>query len=290
MKKTAVAAVFGLLAATLAFGDKTTPEVLLREKRIIDPSPEGLTLVFRLILRNPADAPVRLTRYDYKVVIDDTEYLNLQVPLNDPLRIEAGNEITIALPVKLNYANLFSAAPDLKDKDLAVCYLAGGLTFQNEKQRDKRVPIAFSGDFPIYHGLDFVPIPVEAKSLTIGGAEIMVGFSVRNPNGFSFSLDRLAYSLELAGYPAIKGETGAGTRIAARGEKTFAFPLILDFFETGDAVADGLNDSILDVRVSGESEITTPWGRWVIAFDRTVKTSVRKQRSSPGSGQGGRKE
>src|SRR4030042_4208408 len=127
MKKAVVAAVFALVAAALAFGDKTAPEVLLREKRIVDASPEGLTLVFRLILRNPAEAPVRLTRYDYKVVIDDTEYLNLQVPLNDPLRVEAGSEITIALPVKLNYANLFPAAPDLKDKDLAVCYVAGGL-------------------------------------------------------------------------------------------------------------------------------------------------------------------
>ena len=276
MKKAVIAAVFGLVAAALVSGDNTVPEVLLREKRIVDASPEGLTLVFRLILRNPAEAPVRLTRYDYKVVIDDTEYLNLQVPLNDPLRVEAGGEITIALPVKLNYANLFPAAPDLKDKDLAVCYVAGGLTFQDEKRRDRRVPVAFSGDFPVYRGLEFVPIPVVVKSLTIGGAEITVGFAVRNPNGFSFSLDRLAYCLELGGYPAIKGETGAGTRIAARGEKTFVFPLILDFFETGGLVADGLNDSILDVRVSGESEITTPWGPWKIPFDRTVGTPVRK--------------
>ena len=276
MKKTVVAAVFGLFAAALAFGDKTTPEVLLREKRIVDPSPEGLTLVFRLILRNPSDEPVRLVRYDYKVVIDDTEYLNLQIPLDDPLRIEAGNEITIALPVRLNDANLFPAVPGLKDKDLAVCYVAGGLTFQDEKQRDKRVPIAFSGDFPVYRGLEFVPIPVEAKSLTIGGAEITVGFAVRNPNGFSFSLDRLAYALELAGYPALKGEIRAGMRMTARGEKIFTFPLILDFFETGAAAADGLNESALDVRISGESEITTPWGRWVVPFDRTVKTAVRK--------------
>ncbi|MCX6567301.1 MAG: LEA type 2 family protein [Candidatus Aminicenantes bacterium] len=276
MKKTVIAAMLGLLAAALALGDKPDPEVLLREKRIIDPSPEGLTLVFHLILRNPSDAPVRLTRYDYKVVIDDTEYLNLKVQLDDPLGIEAGDEIVIGLPVKLNYGNLFPAAPGLEDKDLAVCYVAGGMTFQDEKRRDKRVPVAFSGDFPVYRGLEFVPVPVEVKTLTIGGAEITAGFAIRNPNGFSFSLDRLTYSLELAGYSAIKGETGTGTRIAARGEKIFTFPLILDFFETGGSVADGLNESVLDVRVSGESEVTTPWGRWVIAFDRTVKTAVRK--------------
>jgi len=265
-----------LLAGAFVFGEKTTPEVLLREKRIVDPSAEGLTLVFRLILRNPAESPVGLTRYDYKVVIDNTEYLNLLVPLGEPIRVEAGSEITIALPVRLNYANLFPAVPGLEDRDLAVCYVAGGLIFQDEKGRDRRVAVAFSGDFPVFRGLEFVPLPVEAKSLTIGGAEITVGFAIRNPNGFSFSLDRVAYSLELAGFPAIKGESGPAGRIPARGEKAFSFPLILDFFEAGAAVADGLNESALDIRVAGESGITTPWGPWVIAFDRTVKTPVRK--------------
>ncbi|MHB8054708.1 MAG: LEA type 2 family protein [Candidatus Aminicenantales bacterium] len=275
-KRNIAAALLGLMAISFAFGQKAEPEVLLREKRIVDPSPEGLTLVFRLILRNGSAGAVRLARYDYRAIIDDTEYLNLKVPLDDPIRIGAREEILIALPVKLSYANLFPAVPGLKDKDIAFCYVAGGMTFEDERGRDKRVPIAFSGDFPIYRGLDFVPVPVEAKSLTIGGAEVIVGFAVRDPNGFSFTIDRLTYALELAGYRAIRGETGAGARVNARGEKIFTFPLILDFFETGDAVYTGLTAAALDVRVSGEAEIMTPWGSWTIPFDRTVKTTVRK--------------
>jgi LEA14-like dessication related protein len=275
-KRNIAAALLGLLAASFAFGQKADPEVLLREKRIVDPSPEGLTLIFRLILRNGSAGAVRLTRYDYRAIIDDTEYLNLKVPLNEPIRIGAREEILLALPIKLNYANLFPAVPGLKDKDIAFCYVAGGMTFQDERNRDKRIPIAFSGDFPIYRGLEFVPVPIEAKSLTIGGADVVVGFAVRDPNGFSFTIDRLSYALELAGYKAIQGETGAGSRVDARGEKIFTFPLILDFFEAGDAVYNGLSESALDVRVSGEAEILTPWGPWKIPFDRTAKTTVRK--------------
>jgi len=267
----------GLAAGGPAAGQKgTDPAVLLREKRIIDATPQGLTIVFRLILRNPSTGAIRLTRYDYRAVIDETEYLNLQVPLDDPIRVEAKGETVIALPVRLNYANLFPAVPGLKNKDLAFCYIAGGMMFEDERRKEKRVTIAFSSDFPVYRGIEFVPIPVEAKSLTIGGGEISAGFAIENPNGFSFVIDRMSYSLELAGYKAIAGETGTGTKVEAKGRKAFSFPLILDFFETGGAVYEGLSASALDVRISGESEITTPWGPWKIPFNRTVKVPVKK--------------
>jgi len=270
------ALVLGLTAALPAFGQKADPEVLLREKRIVEPSPEGFTLVFRLILRNAAAEAVRLTRYDYRAIIDDAEYLNLKVPLDEPISIAAGGEVLIALPVKLNYAHLFPAVPALKDKDIAFCYIAGGMTFQDGRGREKRIPMAFSSDFPVYRGLEFVPVPVEAKSLTIGGAEVVVGFAVRDPNGFSFTIDRLSYALDLVSFRALQGETGAGARIDARGEKIFTFPLILDFFEAGNAVYEGLEAGSLDIRVSGRAEITTPWGPWTVAFDKTVKSPVRK--------------
>ncbi|MBN1940138.1 MAG: LEA type 2 family protein [Candidatus Aminicenantes bacterium] len=253
------------------------PAVLVKDKRIVEATSQGLTLVFRLILRNPSSAAIRLVRYDYRAVVDETEYLNIQVPLEYPILVEARDETLISLPVRLSYINLFPAVPGLADKDLAFCYVAGGMTFQDERKRDKRIMIAFSSDFPVYRGLDFIPIPVEVRSLTIGGAEISTGFAVENRNGFSFTLDSLTYSLELAGYRAIAGETGAGTKVEAKGRKAFSFPLILDFFETGAAVADGLNASSLEVRVAGEAEFTTPWGPWKTSFDRNLKVGAVKK-------------
>jgi LEA14-like dessication related protein len=259
-----------------AVGQKSDPEVILKEKRIVDPSLSGMTLAFHLILKNPASTPLVLARYDYKVMIDEAEYLNLRVDLDEPLRIEAQGEIVIALPVKLTYENLFQAVPGLKDKDLAFCYVAGGMTFQDEKRRAKRVPIAFSSDFPIYRGLEFAPAPVEVKSLTVGGAEIVAGVVVRNPNGFSFTLDRLTYSLELIGRSVSQGVRGERAKVGAKGEATFSFPLTLDFYELGRPVYDGLAQPPVAVRVSGEAEITTPWGSWRVAFDQSGKVAVRK--------------
>jgi LEA14-like dessication related protein len=281
MKKIIIAAAaLGLLAAVSAgfSGQKAEPEVILKDKRIDDPSPSGFTLIFQLILRNPTAAPLILARYDYKVVIDETGYFDLQVDLDEPLRIEAQGETVIALPVKLNYENLFPVVPGLKEKDLAFCYVTGGMTFRDVRRREKRALMAFSSDFPIYRGLEFEPAPVEAKSLTIGGAEIVAGIVLRNPNGFSFTIDRWTYALELVGRPVAEGSGGEGTKIAARGESTLSFPLTLDFFEIGRPVYDGLLQPPTDARASGEIEITTPWGRWRIPFDRSAKVAVRKHR------------
>ena len=277
-KRIAAALLLAALAAgPSAAGQKATdPVVLLKEKRVIDATPQGLTLVFHLILRNPAAGAIQLVRYDFRALVDDTGYLDLQVPLESPIRVGAKDEIVIALPVRLNYENLFPAVPGLQSKDLAFCYIAGGMTFADDRGKEKRVRIAFSSDFPVYRGLEFAPAPVEAKSLTIGGAEISLGFSIENPNGFSFSLERLSYSLVLAGYKALSGEVAPGTRVEAKGRKAFSFPLILDFFETGPEVYEGLSSGSVEVRVSGESEIATPWGPWKVPFDRTVKVPVKK--------------
>jgi LEA14-like dessication related protein len=281
MKKIIIAAAaWSLIAAVAAgsAGQKADPEVLLKERRIVDPSPGGFTLDFQLILRNPTAAPLLLSRYDYKVVIDETGYFDLQIDLAEPLPVPARGETLIALPVKLNYANLFPAVPGLKDKDLAFCYVSGGMTFRDERRKEKRVPMAFSSDFPVFRGLEFEPAPIEAESLTIGGAEIVAGVVLRNPNGFSFTIDKWTYRLSLVGRPVAEGAGGEGTKIAARGEATLSFPVTIDFYEIGRMVYDGLAQPPTDARAAGEVEITTPWGPWRISYDRSAKVAVRKRR------------
>ena len=269
----------GGAGATRAAGgipQKPDVEVSVREKRIAEPSVEGLTLAFHLLLRNLSERPQSLVRYDYRVAIDEVDYLQLQTDLEEPIRIEPNGETVIALPVRLTAANLFPAVPALKDKDGGTCYVSGGMTFRDERRREKRVPIAFSGEFPVYRGFEGGVGPVEVKTLTIGGAEITMKVIFRNLNGFPVVLDRLAYKLDLVGRTASEGEFGAeaGTKVEGRGETSFAIPLVLDFFEIGKAVYNGLEQPAVAVRVSGEAFVTTPWGPWRIPIEKSDKVAV----------------
>ena len=262
--------------AVRAVPQKPDVEVSVREKRIAEPSVEGLTLAFHLLLRNLSERPQSLVRYDYRVAIDEVDYLQLQTDLEEPIRIEPNGETVIALPVRLTAANLLPVVPALKDKDGGTCYVSGGMIFRDDRRREKRVPIAFSGEFPVYRGFEGGVAPVEVKTLTVGGAEIAMKVVFRNLNGFPVVLDRLAYKLELVGRAVSEGEFGAeaGTKVESRGETSFAVPLILDFFEIGKAVYNGLEQPPVAVRVSGEALVTTPWGPWRVPIEKSDKVAV----------------
>jgi hypothetical protein len=277
-------AILGLLGA-LAFASfgvaagqqRYDVEVSVREKRIADPTTAGFTYAFHLALRNLADRPQFLVSYDYRVAVDETEYLSLETALDEPIRLEPNGETMIALPVKLTSEYLFPAVPGLKDRDKGVCYIAGGMTFRDERRREKRVPFAFSGEFPVYRGFEGGVGPVEVQTLTLGGTELVIKVLFKNLNGFPVTLNRLDYKLELVGRPVGEGTFRGDQTVEGRGEAAFAVPLVLDFFEIGKSVYNGLEQPPVAVRMTGEAEVATPWGPWRILLEKSDKVSVLRK-------------
>jgi LEA14-like dessication related protein len=275
-RNAALAVLFSFFSAHAAPPQRYDVEISLREKKIVEPAPEGLSLVFWLNLKNTTSQPLFLARYDYRLVVEQTEYLNLQTTLEEPIRIEPKGETMIALPVKITYGYLFQAVPSVRDKDQAACFLTGGMTFQDERRREKRIPIALSGDFPVFRGLDIRILPIEAKDLTVGGADLVFKAALKNPNGFSFNLDGLTYKLDFVGITVSEGTVGEEGEVESRGEKIFVIPLLLDFFEIGKVVYDGLEQPPVAVRISGEAEISSAWGNFKIPFYKSEKVGVEK--------------
>jgi LEA14-like dessication related protein len=272
----ALMSAWAVVAGFAASSQKYDVEISLREKKILDLTPEGLSLVFHLDTYNTLSVPLYLTRYDYRVVINETEYLNLQTSLDEPIRVEPKSGLLIGLPVKVTYEYLFQTVPDVRAKDQAACFLTGGIVFQDEKKKEKRVPVAFSGDFPIYRELEMRILPIEAKDLTVGGANLVFKAALKNPNGFSFKIDRVTYRLDFVGKTVSEGAVGQGIAVESRGERAFAIPLLLDFFEVGKAVYDGLEQPPVAVRFSGEVEVSFLWGSFKIPFNKSDKVAVQK--------------
>lgn len=251
-------------------------EITVLEKKIADPTPQGLTLVFVLSVKNLLTIPQVLSRYDYRAVIEGLEYLNLQTALDAPIRIEGREEALLALPIKITYDYLYALVPALKGRDQAGCFVSGGMTFQDDRGREKRAPLSFSGEFPIFRGIEIGLLPIEARDLTVGGADLVFKASVGNPNGFSFTIDRLSFRLELVGVAVKEGVAGQGAEVDAHGEKAVAIPLLLDFFELGRTLYDGLSQPPAAARLVGEVELRSVWGTFTFPFDRSAKVAVAK--------------
>jgi LEA14-like dessication related protein len=250
------------------------------ERKIVDPTSQGLSLVFHLTLTNTTQAPLDLVKYDYTIMVEQTEYLRLETSLDEPIRIGPNSEIPIAFPFKITYEYLLKTVPGVGDKDRATCYVTGGMTFRDERGREKRVSIAFSGDFPIYRGLDLRILPIESRSMTLGGADLVIKLAVKNLNGFPFVIERFSGRFELLGMTVIDGLVGRDATVEARGEKVFSIPLILDFFEIGKDIYNGLEQPPVPVRFTGEVTISSPWGEFRIPVEKSAKADVVRGQTS----------
>ena len=259
-----------------AFPAKDEIEITVREKKVESLSTAGLSLVFYLNVVNPSDSGQWLARYDYRLVVEQTEYLKLETVLDSPIKVEAEGSVVVALPIKISYEFLLRAVPGVSGRDKLACFLAGGMTFQDERRREKRIQIAFAGEFPIFKGVAVELRPIEAKELTLGGADLVFKAVLKNPNGFDFELESLSYKLDFGGKTVSSGAIGQAVKIAQRGEQLFSIPLLLDFFEIGKDTFNLLEQPPLPVSFAGEVTVESVWGRFAIPFSKTEKVGVSK--------------
>ena len=266
-----------LIAAAAAAGQKADLEVILREKYADAPTLQGGTLVLVLDIRNTTGAVERLSRYDYRLVVGQSEYLKLETTLDAPIAVPAKGEISIALPVKFTYAYLYAAVAEAAGKDRLACNLVGGMVFQDERKREKRIPMAFSGDFPVFKGFDAGSIGFEARALTMGGADITYNAVLRNPNGFELRPRKLTYKVFVADKLIAEGTLTGLPPIPERGETGFSVPLLLDFWEIGKDVFQALENPPAPVRLEGELEAEWDWGSVRLPFAQSDKTPVVKK-------------
>jgi LEA14-like dessication related protein len=250
-------------------------KVELREKRVPELTPEGLSIRFTLDITNTSAVPHSLARYRYRAYIDETEYIALETPLDEPILVAAKERTAIVLPLRITYANLFAAIPGTQSRDQAVCLLVGDLVFLDERGREKRVPFSLSADFPIFRGLDIHILPAETRSLTLGGADILFKAAIMNPNGFPVTVKSFRYALDLVGKRVSEGTTAAGLAVDGRREKEFSIPLLLDFFDFGRELYDGLRQPPVAVRISGTVEMETPWGTFPFRLEKSDKAPLK---------------
>lgn len=250
-----------------------------QEKRIQDLSGSGLTVNFVFKVTNSASSPWYLTGYDYRVVVESSEYFTVRQELSPPIVIAASDSTFVALPVKVTNANLFQAVPSARGKDRLSCYLIGGLTFNEDRRPGgDRLAVACSGDFPVFRELQVRVDPLEVKDLTIGGGDMVFKASFGNQNDFPLGIASLAYTLDLGGTRVSEGRLPELKSLGPKSDREISLPLLLDFFELGNALYGELQKNSVACAFSGTAVIETDWGRFELPFSRTEDIAVQPAR------------
>ncbi len=246
----------------------------LKDKVIKNLSSSGLTLAFHIGVRNVDSRDWEITRYRYRVTIQQREYLNMDIAADEPLRVPAGEEVLIALPVKVTYSLLFEVTGPVEDK--ALCDVVGDFFFQNPRRREERASFAFSGEFPIFKDPQIEFLPAKVNSLTLGGADVIFCPKFRNIVNYDLLVDRIAYRLVLGEKEVLSGEIPGDKTVPRLGEKVFELPFIIDFFDIGRDTRNLFDQGRLPFRFSGEIEIASVWGRLTIGFDASENIPFEK--------------
>ena len=107
------------MVALASAPQKHDVEVAVREKRILDPTLRGLTLIFYLTLKNTTSSPRFLAKYDYRFMIKQSgiSCRAFRSLWTDPCGSSPKAGLLIALPVKITFEFLFRAMPDVQPKD-----------------------------------------------------------------------------------------------------------------------------------------------------------------------------
>lgn len=242
-------------------------KITVKEKRIRDFSLDGLTLVFYVNIENSSSRDYFLSGYEYRFIVNQTDYLQLQTGLEESIRIEERGETLVAFPVKITYENLFRIIPAMENELHATCNLIGWARFSDGRRERGKLALAFTGDFPIFWRPELELIQLRVNALTLGGADIEFEVKFLNKNRFELLVDRISYTLTLAGYEVEKGTIPGDKNIEKQGEKLFSLPLLLDFFDVGKGVYNVLDKPSTQSCFKGDVEVHTVWGRLTIPFD-----------------------
>ncbi len=247
----------------------------MRDRVVRDLSSQGLTLAFHIGVTNATPAPASLVRYRYRVTVNQKEFLNMSVDLQEPLAMPSGRETLIALPVRISYGLLFAAVGPIAER--AACDLVGEMYFDTGRRREQRVAFAFSGEFPIFKDPEIEILPLVVGDLTVGGADVVFRTVFRNINRYELLVDRIDFRLEFGGHEVLSGPIPGDKSLPANWDKEFSLPFLIDFFEAGEAVRDVFRNEEIACRFSGEIGIGSAWGRLLIPFD--VRRTLRLDRA-----------
>ncbi len=280
MKKTTILGIlaigFILDSGTARPAVKKKIEVNLLEKQVQNLTSSGLVLNFYVRIANLTASRYSLIKYDYRAVVEQAEYLLVETVLDEPISVEPHGGTLISLPIKITYTLLFQAVAGIESSSQLSCQVAGLMTFVDEKKKQERVPFALSGEFPVFQDPEIAFSPIRLKDLTLGGADLVVGFTIRNGNAFDLGAERVSYKLELAGRQVTQGTIREPSTWPAGSKKEFDLPLLLDFFEMGGELYPLLQQSAVEGRISGEIDADTVWGRLKIPIERKEMIPVSR--------------
>jgi LEA14-like dessication related protein len=255
------------------------PRVSFRSAELVDLTFSDADMLFVLDIENPNSFGVHMAGFDYDFKIDNATFVGGEK--EDKLDINAGGTSTVELPVRLNYADLFSSFSSLLDRDESSYDITVGFSFDLPVLGRIRIPVSRKGTIPVLRVPKIRYGGLKLTGLSFTEARLELQLYMHNPNALSLNLSTLRYDLEINGNPWVQGALQRTVMVGEHDEGVILLPFTLNLVDMGLGVYSILrNESSVDYRVYGDYGFTTSLplvGEVASDFDFSGSTRVLMQ-------------
>lgn len=227
--------------------------------------------VFRVDNPNPVD--ITMASFDYALAFEGEEWLSGDDP--DGLTLAAADGSEVALPVTLNFADLYDMVQAIRGEDTIDFNLAGSFGFDTPIG-PVELPYNADGGFPALRTPSFGFDEIRVADLSLSGATIELDLDVDNDHASTLTFDNFDYTLTLEGEDV--GEGSVATLGAVDGATTgvVTLPLDISFGSAGVALYSALLDGSGNVSagLAASTDVETPFGTIPLDIDKNGRVKL----------------
>ncbi len=195
---------------------------------------DHIDLEMELLVKNPNPVGIRLAGYDYDLTIDGASFF--QGRMNEPVELAAEGASTFKVPLTLDYRELFSSINSLSDETESAYRIVTGFLFHLPVLGEQRMELSYEGTVPHIRIPEIHFGDIEVTRLSLTGADIRSRITIRNPNGFDFSLKELGAGLAVNGISWAELKQSRAVSLPAGKEAELSYDFSLDFINMGRLV------------------------------------------------------
>ena len=199
---------------------------------------EEADLRFDVKITNPNGVGIELAGFDYRLVVEGTEFLKGSVDQKIALRANASSVVPV--PVTFRFDSLLETVGALTDKDESSYEITVGLSFRLPVLDKVRVAATKKGTLPVVRLPRLRLASLRLDGLSLQGASLVLGVELANPNGFGLSLASFDYRFAVAGQTWATGTSRRAAQFGPRQTGRLDIPINLDFGAIGRSVRDTL--------------------------------------------------
>lgn len=225
--------------------------------------------VFTVDNPNPVGAP--LDRFQYDLSLMEVSIISGDDP--NGLELVADGESEVALPVSLDFSNIYDAITATRGEDDVGFGLAGAFGFDTDIGP---IDITYdeAGDFPALRTPKFQIGKLKMKNLGSSSVDFGLDVDVDNDHGSTLGFTDMGLTIKFAGVQVGNGSIAQVGDVEGATTKTLELPFSIDYADAIDAIAALASGEKLKVDLDADVTVSTPFGPVPLHIDEGGNVEV----------------